>query len=292
MQQIERGITYEDSFLGVTVGALSYQQGVILIDAPLRADDTRVWRSTLINQRGGSNRLLVSLDAHPDRTLGARVLDCTIIAHQKTARVFRNRPTIFKGQNLEIGADWETYPEAIGLRWASPDITFTERISLHWGGPDIILEHHPGPTPGSIWVIIPDTRVVFIGDAVVLRQPPFLAWADLDAWMACLDVLMNSYQDYVIVSGRGGRVSRDDIRVQVEVLKEIATTLDKLARKNAAPEDDKALITKILAHYANIPAEHLDRYTQRLRYGLHQCFMRRYRSISLMGQTDTENEEQ
>ncbi|MBN2547539.1 MAG: MBL fold metallo-hydrolase [Anaerolineales bacterium] len=292
MQHIERGIIYEDSFLGVTVGALAFQHGVILIDAPLKADDTRSWRSTLINQRGGSNRLLVSLDAHPDRTLGARLLDCTMIAHQKTARVFRNRSTIFKGQSVESGADWETYPEAIGLRWASPDITFTERITLHWGGPEVILEHHPGPTPGSIWVIIPDMRVVFVGDAVVLRQPPFLAWADLDAWIGGLDMLMNSYQDYVIVSGRGGQVVAEDIRRQIKVLKEIANALDNIARKNAAPEDNKVLIPKILAHYADMPAEHLERYTQRLRYGLHQCFLRRYRSVSLLGQTDVENEEQ
>jgi hypothetical protein len=96
MQQITRNIYFEDGYLGVTVGALVLPHGLILIDAPLRAEDSRSWRSALINQRGGSNKLLINLDAHPDRTLGTRALDCTIIAHQKTALVFRNRPTIFK----------------------------------------------------------------------------------------------------------------------------------------------------------------------------------------------------
>ncbi len=183
MQQIERGIYYEDGYLGVTLGGLVFSHGTIMIDAPLRADEARSWRSALLNQRGGSNRLLINLDAHPDRTLGARSMECTIVAHQKIADVFRNRPTIFKGQNIETGSIWENYTDAIGVRWANPDITFTDRMSLHWGGPEVVIEHHPGPSIGATWVLIPETKVVFIGDAVVLEQPPFLANADLIAWL-------------------------------------------------------------------------------------------------------------
>ena len=79
MMQIERGIFYEQNYLGVTVGGLVYSHGVIFIDAPLRPEDARAWRSALLAQRGGASRVLVNLDAHPDRALGARALDCTII---------------------------------------------------------------------------------------------------------------------------------------------------------------------------------------------------------------------
>ena len=170
MQLIERGIYYEDSFLGVTLGGLVFSHGTIIIDAPLRAEDARSWRSALLNQRGGSNRLLINLDANPDRTLGDRALECTIVAHTKTAQVFRNRPTIFKGQSVESGAAWEAYGDAIGMRWATPDITFTQRMSLHWGGPEVVLEHHPGPTPGATWVVIPEAKVVFRQSILGIRQ--------------------------------------------------------------------------------------------------------------------------
>jgi hypothetical protein len=112
---------YEDSYLGVTVGALIFSQGTILIDAPIRPEDTRTWRAAVMTQRGNSNRLLVSLDAHPDRTLGTRALECTIVSHQKAAQVFRNRPTIFKGQSVETGAAWETYSDAL-YALASPTL--------------------------------------------------------------------------------------------------------------------------------------------------------------------------
>ncbi len=147
MQQIERGIIFEDSYLGVTVGGIASSQGTIMIDAPLRPEDTRSWRSALLNQRGGSSRLLVHLDAHPDRTLGARSLDCTIVAQQKTAQVFRNRPTVFKGQNAQTGAAWEVYSEAVGIRWATPDITFTQKMI-----PRAVLKKHAvfGTTMASL----------------------------------------------------------------------------------------------------------------------------------------------
>jgi glyoxylase-like metal-dependent hydrolase (beta-lactamase superfamily II) len=291
MKQIENGIVYEDSYLGVTVGALIFSQGTILIDAPIRPEDARTWRAAVMTQRGTSNRLLVNLDAHPDRTLGTRALECTIVAHQKTAQVFRNRPTIFKGQSVETGAAWEIYGDAIGMRWASPDITFTERILLHWGTQEVILEHHPGPTPGSIWVILPAAKILFVGDTLVINQPPFLAQAELDGWLESLDLLIKTYGSFSIVSGRGGLANIDDVRSLRKMLKDILQSIEKLAAKNAPPEATQNMVAPLLAHYS-FAAKLRDLYSTRLTYGLHQCFARRYRPTTVIGQPEVEEEEQ
>jgi len=87
MIQIKRGIYYEDTYLGVTLGALVFPR-IILIDAPLRPEDARAWRSALHSLRGGSSRLMISLDAHLDRTLGARSMECTVLSHQKNCPGF------------------------------------------------------------------------------------------------------------------------------------------------------------------------------------------------------------
>lgn len=291
MQTIARGIFYENSYLGVTVGGLVFSHGVILIDAPLRAEDARSWRSALLNQRGGTNRLLVNLDSHPDRTLGARAMDCSIVAHQRAAQAFRSRPTIFKGQGIETGADWEMYGDVIGMRWAAPDITFTQCLSLHWGGPEVLLEHHPGPAPGSIWVIIAAERVAFVGDTVVLDQPPFLENADLTAWIESLELLSKSYRDYLIVSGRGGPAPTDAVRDQLRVLKHIMRNMDRLARKNASPEATEDLIPALLAGYS-LSSDLHERYTQRLRFGLYQYYARRYHPASSLEPNHLDEEEQ
>lgn len=288
MQQIERGIFYEDGYLGVTLGGMVFSHGAIMLDAPLRGDDARLWRTTLLSQRSGANRLLVSMDAHPDRTLGARALDCTIAAHQKNAQVFRNRPAIFKGQNNETGAIWETYPEAIGLRWAPPDITFTQSMSLFWGGPEVIMENHSGSAPGAIWVTIPAAKTIFVGDAVVVNQPPFLANADLSAWLESLGLLLDGYQGFVVVSGRGGLASVDAIRAQQQFLLDVVKGIDRIAKHNGAPEETESLIPSLLSGFSNTK-ELTELYTIRLRYGLYQCYARKYRPGSVLEQPRLED---
>jgi len=279
MQQIKRGIYYEDSYLGVTLGALVFSHGTILIDAPLRQEDARSWRSALLNQRGGTNRLLVSLDAHMDRTLGARALECTIVAHQKTAQVFRNRPSIFKGGNQEGGADWESYNDVVGTRWASPDLTFTQCISMNWGGPQVLLEYHPGPAAGAIWVIIPEEKVVYVGDAVTNGQPPFLENADLPAWLDTLNVLQTHFEDYLIISGRGGPITQESVRAQQWVLNKILKSLNHFARRNASPEATDDLIPTLLSEFT-FPKDQFELYTQRLRTGLYQYYIHHYHPVS------------
>jgi glyoxylase-like metal-dependent hydrolase (beta-lactamase superfamily II) len=278
MKQIEPGIYYEDGYTGVTLGALAFPHGIIMIDAPLRAEDARAWRSALHNLPGGPNRILVNLDAHLDRTLGARALDATIVAHMKTAQVFRNRPSIFKGQNSESGAEWEVSNDVLGNRWAIPDITFAHRIFFQWGGPQVIFEHHPGPALGSIWAIIPEAKIVFVGDTIQLEQPPFLASAELPAWIESLELLLSAHKNYTLISGRGGPVDTDAVKIQLKKLRNILKGLERLAKRNAPPEETEGLIDGLIADM-NLPPKRREHYIQRLRHGLFYYYARRYRPI-------------
>jgi glyoxylase-like metal-dependent hydrolase (beta-lactamase superfamily II) len=275
MQQIEPGILYNEKYLGVTVGGLVFPHGTIMVDSPIRIDDANAWRSQLLNQRRGSNRLLVLLDSHPDRALGVRSMDSTVIAHQDTAEVFRNQPMIFKGVDEESGAIWEIYNEAIGMRWATPDITFSDRVSLYWGGPEVVLEYHPGPSKGSIWVILPELQVIFVGDTVLIDQPVFLADADLDAWVEALDVLKTEYKKYTLICGRGGVTDVKAVQAQSRYIKRIIRAVEKLADKEAPPEATEKLVPPLLRGL-NFANKWQDLYAQRLRHGLYQYYLKNY----------------
>lgn len=275
MQEIGEGIYYEDSFPGVTLGALFFSQGMVIIDAPLRTEDARSWRSMLMNQYGWSNRFLVSLDSHPDRTLGLRAMESTIVTHQETAEVFGGRPTIFKGEDVKTGSDWEFYNEVIGMRWVVPGITFNQRLSLHWNSSEIILEHHPGPTAESIWVILPEEQVVFVGDTVVLNQPPFLANADLEIWVEELELLMKSYQNYVIICGRGGPVKMEDMHELRKFLRNVMRRMERMVNKKTLPEATEKMVPSLLSKFS-FPSLYKTKYTKRLEYGLYQCYLQRY----------------
>lgn len=273
MRQIDEGIFYEDSFPGVTLGALVFSEGMIVIDTPLRSDDVRSWRSMLMNHRGWTNRLLVNLDAHPDRTLGAKAMETTIVTHQLTAEIFKNRSTIFKGQGMDTGSEWESYNEAIGMRWASPEITFDKSMVLHWNGSEVRLEHHPGSTRDAVWVVLPEEKVVFVGDTVVVNQPPFMADMDLNLWEAELDLLSRSFTDYVIISGRGGPAAQEDIHELWKFARNVSRRMEHQAKKGSLPDVTEKMVPALLSKFT-FPRAKRELYTERLQHGLYQCYSR------------------
>lgn len=286
MQSIAKDIYIEDQYPGVTLGAVNLPRGLLQIDSPPSPDDGRAWRATLLNLGGSAERLLVNLDAHPDRTLGARVMDCTVAAHEKTALVFRNRSNTFKAQGEETGAEWEKISNLGSVRWVPPELSFSERMVIHWDATPALLEHHPGPTAGALWVVLPEARVVFVGDAVMKNQPPFLAHADIPAWLDAIGLLLSSeYRNWLVVSGRGGVSSVDAIRHQKDFLEHALSRMEKLAARGGGPEAVEGLVAPLLGGF-KAPAARQGQYAQRLRYGLNRYFIRHYRPSSLSSEEE------
>lgn len=275
MQEIAAHVFIETAYPGVTLGAINTPHGLILIDAPLRAEDTRSWRSALLNLGGGVDRLLINLDAHFDRTLGARAMDCTIVAHEKVSQIFRNRPITFKAQNAETGAEWELYNNLGSIRWAPPEITFTDEMTIHWGSSPIRLEHRPGASVGTTWVNLPEQQILFIGDVVAPEQPPFLASADVPVWIEAMRLLLSEqFQNHTLVSGRGGLVTQSQVRAQLAYLERIRQRMDELVTSGGKIEDTEGLISPLMQGI-EATAERSRLYEQRLRWGLRQYYLRR-----------------
>jgi len=279
MEAIAKNVYIEDRYLGVTLGVISQPRGLVLIDAPPSPEDSRSWRASLMGMGNGIERVLINLDSHPDRTLGARAMDCTVIAHEQTAIAFRNRPNTFKAQGDETGANWEAIPGLGSVRWAPPEISFVDTMTLHWSDSPILLESHPGPTKGAIWVILPGEKIVFVGDGVIKGQPPFLAHSDLPAWIEALDLLQTKYKGFTVISGRGGAVTLQVVKHQAEVLKRMLDKLEKLGRKRSSPAAVDKLAEPLIKEFKSPAARH-KQYAQRLRYGLNQYYIRHYLSSS------------
>lgn len=276
MQEIAERVFIETSYPGVTLGAINWSHGLILIDAPIRPEDARSWRSALLNLGGGVDRLLINLDGHYDRTIGTRNMDCTVVGHVRLLDIYRSRPTTFKAQGNETGADWEQQSNLGSIRWYPPEITFSDRLIIHWNGNPIILQHRPGPSNAATWVELVKEKVLFLGDYVTPGQPPHLASADLPLWIENLKHLIGKeYRNYLLVSGRGGLVAADDVRKQLRFLERVHQQLESLAAKEAPTEETQTLVNTLAASFT-LPLEMKEVYRQRLRYGLHQCYLHTY----------------
>jgi len=207
-------------------------------------------------------------------------MDCSVIAHEKTTQIFHNRPNIFKAQGDETGANWESIPGLTGIRWVAPEISFTQAMTLHWDDMPILLESHLGPHSGAIWVILPEEKIVFVGDAVLKNQPPFLAQANIPAWLETLALLQSKqYSDYKVVSGRDGVVSAAVIKNQVDFLKDVHKRLEKLSQKKPKPDMTESLVQPLLSYF-KVPAARQKQFSHRLRYGLRHYYTHHYQSSS------------
>jgi glyoxylase-like metal-dependent hydrolase (beta-lactamase superfamily II) len=259
----------------VTLGALVFDEGIVMIDAPISPEDSRSWQQALRELDSGTGRLLVNLDPHPDRTLGARAMESFVLAHEASAASFAQRSMVFKAQSAESGAEWENAKGLSGIRWQPPNLVFTDRAYIHWDNKEVLIEHHPGPNKGACWVILPDKKVVFVGDAVVSKQPPFLAEAHLEQWGEALDLLLSEYKGYKIIGGRGGRVNEKDIRSLARFIKTIDKQLTRISKRKASPQATEKLVEKLYPTLES-PAKYRKFYTQRLQYGLYHCYARNY----------------
>lgn len=275
MKKIASGVYLEKTYPGVIIGAAAVDDGLLLIDAPLRPDDGREWLNAMRNLHGGGDRVLVYLDGHTDRTLGGQVMDSTIIAHKSVQKILSQRPAIFKAQILESGDVWETCTGLSGIRWAAPQLAFSEEANLRWGDAEILLEHHPGPDGGAIWVILPEAGTVFIGDLVTLSQPPFFGQANLPDWENSLDLLSKKYKHYKMVSSRDGVIEEDDIKTMKKFISGVHRQLDRLNRRKAKPQDTEKYVEKHVSGFDFDP-RFRNHYYQRLKYGLMHCFARQY----------------
>jgi len=277
MDSISKQVFIENQFPGVTLGVISNSHGSVQIDAPPSPEDGRSWRASLMGLGSGPERILVNLDSHHDRTLGVRSMDCSVLAHEKTAEVFRNRSSTFKAQSNETGGVWESIPGLTGIRWVTPEISFTEKMTLHWGETPVILESHPGPNSGAIWVILPEEKIVFVGDAVLNNQPPFLANANLPAWLEDLSLLQSkAYSDFIVISGRDGKVAATVIKSQVDFIKDLHKRLERLSKKKQKLDDmTESLVQPLLLKF-KVSAARQKIYAQRLSYGLKKYYARHY----------------
>ena len=118
--------------------------------------------------------------------------------------------------------------------------------------------------------------MLFLGDAVVPTQPPFLASADIPAWIETLHLLLTpTYQNYLLVSGRGGLIPQAQVRRQLAFLEKTHHLLNTLAERKAPPEETAGLVQFLMVDF-KMPADRQVLFEQRLRWGLSRYYARQY----------------
>ncbi len=94
----------------------------------------------------------------------------------------------------------------------------------------------------------------------------------------------------MIISSRGGPVPIEAVRAQIKYLERVNKGLERLANKNAQPDSTEGLIASLLTDFSTTSSELNEKFTQRLRYGLMQYYLRSYRSESILEEIEEESD--
>jgi hypothetical protein len=274
MEEIAHNIFIEMGCPGVVSSVIKLSQGLLIIDAPMRADDRQAWQQTLGDLGGGKRRLMVLLDTHTDRLYGTQMIEYPILAQENTLQIIRDLPSTQRVSDLQDASDPDTYDLPQSVRWAMPDLTYSNQVSIHWDEHPVVVTHQPGSNMAGSWVRYDPAKVIFVGDSVVIKQPPYLGWCDLDHWIDELNELCSDrYKGYKIIGGRNGVVQQRSIGKMIELLSIVKTfVVDASATEN--PEEGLDQFALRLLREINYDRDLRDHYTSRLVRGLKKLLQR------------------
>ncbi len=206
MKEIVKGIFVETEFEGVNVAAIKVDDNLICVDTPSYPRDARQWSTTLGRFHRKPARFLFLTDANGDRLLNARWLHAPLVVHQQGADLIAGLKRRYPSEwiqslikrNSAAGKELSSSPiEPVAL-------SFSEEIKLLVDSISIVLRHESGPMPSSSWLFIPERKMLFTGDSVVMGTHPPIANMNSKQWIASLERLAE-LEDVidVIVPGRG-----------------------------------------------------------------------------------------
>ncbi len=274
MRKYRTGVLVESRYPGVIIGAVPSDDGMLLVDMPLKPDDGRDWIGQLTIT--GRPKYLALMDQHPDRALGMRSFDLPIVGQDETLQAMRGWPDAFKGSARPIGAEADTLKRVTGMHKAIPSIAFEHELKLQLGDREVVFLHRPGPTAGSMWVVLPEAKIAFIGDTVTVSEPPYVGNADIEAWIESLEELRKEpFSSYMLISGRDGSVDREAVNNMARFIRKIPVRLKRLKKKKKGdPSDAVESIARGLLKEYKPPTARQDLVLLRLKTGLRNLYAR------------------
>jgi glyoxylase-like metal-dependent hydrolase (beta-lactamase superfamily II) len=279
MEEIANNVFIETKFPGVILVAFKLKEGIITVDAPFRREDQRAWQSRLSVLGDCTNRFLVMLDTHVDRTWGVSAIESVIVSHANAVDILEGRPASCRSQDIDPGAACEAYDLPSNVHWALPDMTYTGSLLIYWDDQPVILTHHPGAHIAATWLQYDAEKLLFVGDSVMVNQPPFLQWANLEIWVEELKALLSdTFAGYTFISGRNGVVRRRAIEKWMNYLINLKDTLDEIAEGDGEVVDLIEQAPNLLKRLS-IDRNLSELYKRRLTWGLETYYRRHYSEI-------------
>ena len=183
MQEIAPGVFVKLDYEGANVGCVLTDKGAIVIDTPLIPADGKDWAAQVA---GLADKVLFvfNTDHHRAHIAGNQYFDAPVIAHEMAWREMSGYKEAFiertKNMFKRDPAIADQFDELVIVK---PQITFTGKLVVKKGGRELHFIRLGGHTPATAGLWLPDERVLFTGDVVVVNEHPSLGQCDSKEWL-------------------------------------------------------------------------------------------------------------
>ncbi len=254
MEEIAPGVYVKTDYEGANVGCILTDIGAIVIDTPLIPADGKAWVAEVAKM---ADRVLYvfNTDHHRAHIMGNQYFDAPIIAHEEAWReissykdtFIERTKSIFKKQP-EIAAQFDE------IKLKKPEITFTGRLYVKKGGREIEFVHLGGHTPATSGVWLPDERILFAGDVVVVGEHPSLGQSVSKQWLEVLTRLRKTSLNS-IVPGHGPLCNVEATEPVSEYIRTMRAKVRSQYRSGRTKSESAVVINQMIDYFPYRPGD-------------------------------------
>jgi glyoxylase-like metal-dependent hydrolase (beta-lactamase superfamily II) len=246
MQKITNNVYVESKLSRCNTSCVVTNDGVVVIDTPMIPANAKKIAGEIA--RFGPVRYVINTEPHGDHTSGDGYFGGTLVTHEGTREaILASQVKDF--ENMLKMTSPESLPVPPDFHFRTPDITFSERLTFYLGGRTFKLMNRPGHTLYQVAVYVPEERVVFTSDNVVVEDIPYFHQALPDRWLKSLEEYEKLDVDKV-VPGHGGVTDKSAFRRMAKIIRDCLDEVQKVIDQgmSLAEAQEKVTFAKVFAH--------------------------------------------
>jgi cyclase len=257
IEKIADRIYVETGVKGCNHGFVVTDEGVVMIDTPYFPANALRWRDEIA--RFGPVRYIINTEPHVDHFAGNTFFEGTVVAHKGAAGMVMEKP-LQDYIDLLAQEEPQSLPLPEGYSFLTASVTLSERMILNVGKRSLLLTHFPGHTPYQVAVFLPEEKVLFSSDNIVVKTIPFITPQALPfKWLESLKK-MQKMDIYTVIPGHGNISDKSCIPAMIDEIQLWLDTVSAAMKKGMSLQEIQQNVS-LRDRYAKapMPAEVLTR---------------------------------
>ncbi len=254
LQEIADGVFVELGYEGANVGCVLTNEGAIVIDTPIIPDEARDWAETVAGLT--DNVMYVfNTDHHRAHIMGNQFFDAPVLAHEAAWKEMANYKDTFieRTKNLfKKRPDVQKQLDKIEI--VKPELCFTGRLVTYKGGRELHFVHFGGHTPATSGLYLPNEKILFTGDLIVVNEHPALGQCNSEEWLMKLRWLRKQ-KFSVIVPGHGEMCNVEASEPVSEYIRAMRSKVRKQYKSGRTKAEAAVVISQMIDYFPYKPGE-------------------------------------